>query len=261
MKSSNYNNLFVSPFENAQEIDKKVINLLFNKKSEGLLNYLRKEGCNYLYLDDFMIMQAIHKFTFKDIAKSELEESIDCVRNQEDVHFVKILKDERYQISKMVIERDDVTIEVIPFSKLFANSLKSIPELENTDREGKCIDMVTNIVDKLGIKNEIVTGYIYGTTDKSKFLHSWIETKLGGEEVVIDGVFNAIFNKDGYYALTKALKKQKIRNEDYKKDVGDYLINLEGCIDNIPVETYLYFRDEIMKDIKNNEFVFNNCKR
>lgn len=67
------------------------------------------------------------------------------------------------------------------FSEVVPQSKKLLIDLEDDRRVGTCYSKAFDIALHLGIPNDIVTGYTYGYTDKSKFLHSWIETKLKGE--------------------------------------------------------------------------------
>ena len=128
-----------------------------------------------------------------------------------------------------------------------------IPNIEDESRFGNCYIYAYYISVGLPLPNNLVTGYIYGYSDKSKFLHSWIETNIKGEEFVIDATLNAVINKDGYYLMQHAKPINKISSQTLKEDLKNYEI-----IDNknIPIELYYVFRDEIIKDLekRNNEW-------
>ena len=115
-----------------------------------------------------------------------------------------------------------------------------------------CFVKALRIATHLGIENSIVTGYCYGYSDKSRFLHSFVETTLDGKEVVIDGTLNAIMNKDGYYALRHIKPLTKISNQTLQEDKENYLYKIE----KFPPEVYFVFRDEIIRDFEKNDELF-----
>ena len=137
-------------------------------------------------------------------------------------------------------------------SKLLPSTMELLPDLENDEREGTCFSKAYHIALNLGIPNDIVTGFCYGYTDKSKFLHSWVETKLKSEEVIIDGTLNAIFNKEGYYNLRHTKPISRISNKTLKSDIDKYLKDFK----TISPEVYYVFRDEIIKDFEKNSDLF-----
>lgn len=108
----------------------------------------------------------------------------------------------------------------------------------------------------LGIPNNIVTGYTYGYTDKSQYLHSWIETELKGEPVVIDGTLNVIMNKEGYYKMRHIEVLTKISNETLMSDIEKYL----SKVGKISLAVYYLFRNEIIEEFKKNETLFTTQK-
>ncbi len=89
--------------------------------------------------------------------------------------------------------------------------------------------------------------------DKSRFLHSFVETTLNGEEVVIDGTLNAIMNKDGYYTFRHIKPLTKISNQTLQEDMEKYLYKIK----EFSPEVYFVFRDEIIRDFEKNDELFN----
>ena len=96
-----------------------------------------------------------------------------------------------------------------------------------------------------------MTGYIYGYSDKSKFLHSWVESTINDEEYVIDGTLNAMINKDGYYLMQHAKPITKISDSVLKSDIKNYVNEMQS----IPLEVYYVFRDEIVNDLEKNQSI------
>lgn len=126
------------------------------------------------------------------------------------------------------------------------------PFIENNERFGNCYDFAYNISLNLGVSNQIVTGYIYGYSDKSEFLHSWVETTIKDEEYVIDGTLNAMINKQGYYLMQHAKPITKIDDSTLKSDLKNYVNEMQS----IPLEVYYVFRDEIVNDLGKNREAF-----
>lgn len=253
MKSINYEELFVKPFDEIQAIDKILIDLIDKGDSRGIIDYLHFIECNYFYIDDYNILLSIAYFTLKDADLTKIDEYLDSIRNQSDVHLAKIVNE---GIPKIFIERDDVNIEVSPLSLVFPGSLEKCPDLETIDRVGTCFDKVNDISLTLDFNVKIVTGYIYLLTDKSRHLHSWLEATINGEEVVIDGIFNAVFNKDGYYALMKPEVYEVMDTKEHAESVIKYFMALNGCVDGIPQQAYYFFHHELVDDFKKNNELF-----
>ena len=89
----------------------------------------------------------------------------------------------------------------------------------------------------------MVIGFVYGYSDKSKYIHSWIELEYRGEEYVIDCTLNAMINKEGYYLIQHAEPITKVGNEMIKSDIKNHY---EKVI-NFPFEIYLVYRDLIIE--------------
>lgn len=133
------------------------------------------------------------------------------------------------------------------FSAYMPKIKKIIPEIETEGRFGNCYKYAYYISLGLPFSNYLTTGYIYGYSDKSKFLHSWIETTINGEDYVIDATLNAMINKKGYYLIQHAKPINKISNQTFREDLNNYQM-----IDNknIPMEVYYVFRDEIISEFE-----------
>lgn len=72
----------------------------------------------------------------------------------------------------------------------------------------------TAISKNLGKKNKLITGYVYGTTEKSNYLHSCVEVDIKGTMYVIDGIVNGVVNKEGYYLMQNAEVINIINNDE-----------------------------------------------
>ena len=155
--------------------------------------------------------------------------------------------------SNVIIETDEILIEFRKLSDAIIG-LKGDTELETEKRSGKCHLKSLKVSKNLGISNNIVTGYIFGYSDKDKYFHSWVEYSHKGKEYVIDYTRNIIINKEAYYRLMNAIPLSRISNKTIEED-ENILLNLPES-DTITLKEYLVFRDEIMKNFERNKKIF-----
>lgn len=245
----NNRNLFVNPSLESSKWDSKFIKLFNSGKAEELFDFILESNVNKLYIREYRILYCISQFTKQNISNEEIIESL---KNY--VKSIEIVQDEKSNSSEIIIKTEQDEIKVNILSKSLP-MIEGIEKAETDERLGKCIKKSYEISKKLGIDNKIVTGYIYGMSDKAKYLHSWIETKLNGEEVVIDYTINAIISKRAYYKLQHAEPLSKISNKDVLND-EKYLkkAKINGREEGrITLEEYLVFRDEIIKDLQRND--------
>lgn len=245
----NYQELFVNEFLKSQNIDDTFAKI---SNKEGLasgIEYLKKLNCQWLDEDSYTILYTINQFTLKNKTE-DMNDLFNKVSNIDDV--LNIIKSDK----KLIIMLKDYNIEVEIFSKRNPRVVNIIPDIESLERNGTCFLKAYNIC--LGFKNpsKIVTGYNYGYTDKSKFLHSWVEVTIDGKDYVIDGTLNAMFNKEGYYKL----RKIKVLNEITKDELRQDMIKYGKFIEEIGIDVYYVFRDEIIKDLEKNNELFENKK-
>lgn len=251
MKS--YNELFNERFQRSQEIDEEFIRI-FNE--DGLLdaiNYLKSIGATALDMDNYRIKYRISEWTKNKTSNEEKEKFINELLNLKDyIKKIDISKNNNFNVPELSIETTEGTIRAIQFSSIAPKCKEKLPFIETDERHGKCYEMALEISLNLGISNNIVTGYIYGYTDKSKFLHSWVEATIKGEDYVIDGTLNSLINKQGYYLMQHAQPITKISNQTFANDIKNYLEKIE----TFPIEVYYVFRDEIIKDFQKNDEIF-----
>jgi hypothetical protein len=248
----NYKELFEKEFDTSQQIDETFAKICNEKGLKKGVEYLKSINCKWLDYDSYTILYTINEWTKKTTSKEEKNNLLERISRQEDGIEVKKEINDNLKVPQLIIKRKDFEIKVIQFSKLVPKAMELFPDLEDDSRKGSCFNKAYGIALKLGIENDIVTGYCYGYTDKSKFLHSWIETKLKGEEVVIDGTLNAVFNKDGFYKLRHIEPLTRISNETLESDIEKYLSNFG----TISPEVYYVFRDEMIKDFERNSKTF-----
>ncbi len=228
----NYNELFNTRFKTSQQIDEKFAELFNTSGLKEGIKYLKQIGATELDMDNYNIKYRISEWTK------------DSLSNKEKIDFLNELRDLGDYILDIKVEKNE---------KFNLPEVKNLfPFIENNERFGNCYDFAYNISLNLGVPNQIVTGYIYGYSDKSEFLHSWVETTIKDEEYVIDGTLNAMINKQGYYLMQHAKPITKIDDSTLKSDLKNYVNEMQS----IPLEVYYVFRDEIVNDLGKNREAF-----
>lgn len=251
MKS--YNELFHDRFHKSSEIDAKFINIYKTKGLKDAIEYLKDIGATELDMDNYNIKCKISEWTKNALSNDEKIQLLYKLKFLEDyVLDVNIENSEEFNLPQVVIKTSKGIIQAIQFSSLIPEVKKKFPFIESEERFGNCYDFAYHISLNLGIANEIVTGYIYGYSDKSKFLHSWIEVTIKGKEYVIDGTLNAIINKQGYYLMQHAKPITKINSTTFRNDIKNYMVKIQA----IPPEVYFVFRNEIIADLEKNQNIF-----
>lgn len=246
----NYKELFVNEFSIAENIDNTFGRLICKEGIEKGLEYLNSINCKAVDIESFLIKYYINQYTLKE-SIYDTNEILKRISELDSVLEVSII--DKY----LNIKRKDYNIEVETFSKRDPNIPESLPDIESIERNGTCYQKAYRI--SLGLKrpNKIVIGYIYGYTDKSKFLHTWVETTIDGVDLVFDGTLNAIINKEGYYKLLKVNVINEIKKEDFFEDIEKY----GEFIDEIGLPVYYVYRDEIINELKKNDELFASSKK
>ena len=249
----NYNELFNERFRRSQEIDENFSKIM---NEEGLLeaiNYLKSIGVTTLDMDNYQIKYRISEWTKNKTSNEEKERFInELLKLKNYINKIDFTTNEDFSLPELSIETTKSPIRAIQFSSVAPKCKEKLPFIETDERHGRCYEMAQEISLNLGIRNNIVTGYIYGYSNKSKFLHSWVETTIKGKEYVIDGTLNSLINKQGYYFMQHANPISKISNKTFLNDIKNYLEKME----TFPIEIYYVFRDEIIKDFQKNEELF-----
>lgn len=245
----NYNELFNTRFKTSQKIDEKFAELFNTSGLKEGIKYLKQVGATELDMDNYNIKYRISEWTKDSLSNKEKIAFLNELRDLGDyILDIKVEKNEKFNLPEIKIETTKGIIQAIQFSSVAPEVKNLFPFIESDKRFGNCYDFAYNISLNLGVPNQIVTGYIYGYSDKSKFLHSWVESTINDEEYVIDGTLNAMINKDGYYLMQHAKPITKISDSVLKSDIKNHL----DVMQTIPLEVYYVFRDEIVNDLKRN---------
>lgn len=245
----NYNELFNTRFKTSQKIDEKFAELFNTSGLKEGIKYLKQVGATELDMDNYNIKYRISEWTKDSLSDKEKIAFLNELRDLGDyILDIKVEKNEKFNLPEVKIETTKGIIQAIQFSSVAPEVKNLFPFIESDKRFGNCYDFAYNISLNLGVPNQIVTGYIYGYSDKSKFLHSWVESNIKGEEYVIDGTLNAMINKDGYYLMQHAKPITKISDSVLKSDIKNHL----DVMQTMPMEVYYVFRNEIVNDLERN---------
>ncbi len=245
----NYNELFNTRFKTSQKIDEKFAELFNTSGLKEGIKYLKQVGATELDMDNYNIKYRISEWTKDSLSNKEKIAFLNELRDLGDyILDIKVEKNEKFNLPEVKIETTKGIIQAIQFSSVAPEVKNLFPFIESDKRFGNCYDFAYNISLNLGVPNQIVTGYIYGYSDKSKFLHSWVESTINDEEYVIDGTLNAMINKDGYYLMQHAKPITKISDSVLKSDIKNHL----DVMQTMPMEVYYVFRNEIVNDLERN---------
>ena len=133
-------------------------------------------------------------------------------------------------------------------SKTFA-WLANDETLKSSNRSKYSHSAALSLAKKLPFECTVVTGKVSGLTNKSKYLHSWIEAIVDGKSVVIDYTMNSIMNKYGYYALRQASSISQIDSHDLLRD-EELTLPLQTQ-KQLSLKEYLVHRDIIIDALEN----------
>lgn len=184
---------------------------------------LSKEGGKIIFIDDAIDVLIDQYMMAGGISEEEAESHKATILKGgyiKDIEF-------KHNPEQIVFKSKIGTFKASKLSDIFP-VFKNIPQLETSERHGKChmasIDLSINISNK----NKVATGYFYTFGEGCKYLHSWIEFKMDGRDFVIDTTRNLLMPKKFYYYIRNITGPvYKISSETLQKeeDIFDYLIS------------------------------------
>ena len=234
--------LFHHPFDRSTEIDNTFVKIWHDEGIEKAIDYLKSVGATSIDFKSYEIQHRLNEATKSKYTKEEKEQLLKSLIDDKEVFKAEIKYNEEKDMDEVILETISGTMRMFTFSDLSDQVLEELPELVTNEREGQCYRLTYNINRHLGLPHEMVTGYVYGYTDISRFLHSWIELTYKGEEYVIDGTMNALIDKKAYYTLKKCQPITRISDETFQSDLDNHMDLLNG----VNIEVYLIYRDEII---------------
>lgn len=197
--------------------------------------------------------------------------------------FIQYIKNYPYVVDVQIVDNQDSAskkfsristvygdIEFIPVSDLLRQSEQFSPYNEQdalnrycdkvediTSRNGNChelsIEALKLFCERFNTKSNIVTGDVCYYSDKNKYMHSWLEFDVAGKECVLDSTKNIIIDKPSYYRLLHINEIYSVISSD---DIIEDDIKYGKLLNELDYKTYLTSRDEIIRDLKRNEQLF-----
>lgn len=243
----NYDLLFKAPEEKSKKIDAQLQAAMKDMTfyTSGMPQKLGD------YYDNIVLLGTISNFTREDISHNQkLGELINLkilglIQNYE-LGNDRLTINDKYGHNFTVQKMSDF---IVP---------REASDMTSTKRFKKCHTGSFEAMMMLKKLNtsKMVTGYVYGLTKDSKYLHSWVELNLKGKPVVCDYVFNAIMDKEAYYRVRHVNPDELtiITQAEFNDDVAlvKDLIN-KGVLS---IKQYAVFRHEIMRDLNKNASVY-----
>lgn len=255
--SVNSQRLFYDVDEESAKWDQKIFDLGMASDYKGFKKHLCT--ANELYMDEYQLMGAIDSYFADDIPEEDKNRYIEGLKLSKAFKKVKVGKDE----IRVTMKADKKEIWAKRVTGRIPETKEFMPEIATKEgREGQCHFLSMRLARALPFYADVVTGYIYGMSDKAKYLHTWVEYKNNkGVERVIDCTMNALMPKESYYYLRQAKAVQRISNENLRRDFRTIKsAGGGGTLENfgLEIKTYLFFRDEIVKDFSKNRHMFSD---
>ena len=268
----NYDYLFVQEeILNAAIEDKIVKNLQEARYIMGAI------GATELYALEQSIKSIIYLFSLKTTSKSRLENAINLfnissktIRNANCE--IKLVSNpiaaasyneigETREIYELAIKMGEKTYTVGKMTDCFYTLENIMPEIETIDRKDNCHFLSVKLADilaKQGADLDVVTGYVYNLTDRTKFLHTWLESKKG---TVFDSTLNAFINKELYQRLQHYEEVSRFSGKTIVQEFKELSDRIDTPDEQIDIKEFLVFGSSL-KEATDPLFKPNtNCER
>lgn len=226
--------------KNSREREDQLYSLFENKKTSEIVAFL-KEG-EYLRLLQKQVRTIISNF------------NSNYRNDKQNLNDLRRLR--KFGLKKAKIKEDilrlnllGVKSSVYPINKLFENKDEF---LDFDRRQGKCHTLCYHIA--RGLQDDecsVLTGFIQGLTNQTKFLHSVIKIQIGKYTRIIDTTMNAMVVEDFYIKLNDFEVLTEVSSSQVKQDS-----KILSRQDSVDLKKYFLYRDRYMKEICSNE---RNC--
>lgn len=225
---------FIESDEKSSEIDREVLSLM-TSASKTKFNAFLKEQNITLRLTEWTIMNIIGAYN------SNLRNTTSTMSR------LKSLKKYGLRIAK--IEDDILKLE---FRGIRSSAYPIYKILSNTDflmdfyvRQGQCHNICLNLVKGMDLDCSVLTGFNYGLTSGSKYLHSVIKLESEGFPRIIDTTINSMLDEGFYKELLGFETLTEIPSSQIRNDF-DLMVD-NGKID---LKEYFLYRDEYVGVLK-----------
>ncbi len=245
--------LFTEPYKQSQIIDETFARIRGEQGAKAAIEYLISIGATKLDIKSYEVAHHLDQYTKNNLPYEKRVELLKSLVDGEEVINVTLEYNEEKNRTEIYLDTIEGQMHAIKFTELCPSFKETFPELETDERIGECFRLAYEIMRNLNNPCQIVTGYIFGYTDLSKFLHSWVEVKFKGKTYVIDGTTNIMIDKEAYYTLKHAIPITKISQKTFKNDIKNHMDKINGI--NLPF--YLLYRNELISGKELNSDKFN----
>ncbi len=193
--------------EDCADWNKKFNKATHDNNKKEIMSLLSE--ANHLYFDEYFIYSTITKLNNNEFSENEKNKLIDSFNKS------KIVKFTSKQNDYISINTRANCIKIAKLSDIVPETLNDKNSKGSVVRKDKF--SAEYISQLLAFPNSIVTGYVYGISDKSKKMHTWVEFKNNNnQEFVIDYDDNTVYNKEGFYFLKHVEPLKKVSSDDLK---------------------------------------------
>lgn len=241
MEERSFQKLFIDPSAEASEWEDAVFQAGISGDDKEVERLFMQ--ANEIYLDENQITTAIEEFTRKG-PQEEKDRLLDGLKSIDWINNVTV----KNKVLHMDTQKGSIIVARINEAM---NGYENDLRLLTSGRKGFCHTDSIKMCRQYEQDSNVVTGYIYGLSDKAKYLHSWVEFDIEGKLFVADYTMNALINKNAYYMLKHAEELSRVSNKQIKED-WKILGKLAEKGITYKENEYLVFRDEIMKDLEKN---------
>jgi len=215
------------------------------------------QSAKWMSINEAYICAYIKKCTLAGVSQSVIKDYLTKLINFNYIDTFAIQNSNKLDENKnpipeyIITDKDNFNIIFKKLTDCYPLLKQTNPKLETLDRQGNChLDSVLLSRYRLNFPHQVVTGYTHNFSEKSRYLHTWIEfVDENNLEQVIDYTMNAIINKSGYY------KTMNVEPETLIKISGE---NIKSELDSIydhpktkkmDIRKYLLFREDVLNEI------------
>lgn len=244
----NYNTLFIDNENKQEELDNRIRDAINTRDWYTMTKLLEENPNMKLLISEDNLIYLLEKYTLEN-TESQREEILEQLSQNAMVEKINIANDFGFNVTL----KDKTILIAIKATKQIPILMKD-DKILTEERYGVCHQAAKGYISGFG-KSKLVTGYLCGLSDKTRFLHSWIEFENDTIEWVFDYTMNALINKDAYYKINHVTIVNEISEEEIYKDKRrkfqdslKFVIN--GEEHEFDDKTYLTCDKEIKREFK-----------
>lgn len=182
--------LFVTKEKEGLDWEKDCINAFFSGNIDKFMELSKDKNVN---LDTYLLDFLLDTYGSK---KTEATKNIIDILNIDTTKDIKNIKEEE---NELIIRTKHGDYKASRFNDNFKIA-EIFPNLtDKNNRKKQCHNLSIKLALNSNFKCNLATGYISNFANDSKYLHSWIETKINNKEKVIDLTKNIIMDKKLFY--------------------------------------------------------------